>query len=175
VEFDSYVRLHSWQLLRLATFLARDHASAEDIVQEVLIRAHRRWSMIATLPHPHAYLRRMVVNESTSWRRKWGRVEPRPDPELDRHVSTDSEQVADHDELLAELAKLAPKIRAALILRYFEDLPDNEIAELLGCRTGTVRGYVHRGLKALRIELSPDPRPTEAASATALSTRKAQR
>jgi RNA polymerase sigma-70 factor (sigma-E family) len=170
VEFDEYVREHSRQLLRLATVLARDRGTAEDIVQEVLIRAHERWSKIGQLSYPHAYVRKMVVNEATAWRRRWARIEPRPDFVLDRPTPTPGDQLDDRDELLAEIAKLPSKVRAAIVLRYFEDLPDAEIAELLACRAVTVRGYIHRGLRALRIELTP-----ENTSDTTTLTRKASR
>ncbi|MEO9240655.1 MAG: SigE family RNA polymerase sigma factor [Jatrophihabitantaceae bacterium] len=158
MAFEEYARQNTDRLLRLATVLARDRGSAEDIVQEVLIRAHARWATISELAYPHAYLRRMVVNECGSWRRKWGRIRAVPDSELDGSTADHGGRHADRDELLIELTKLAPKVRAAIVLRYFEDLSDAEIAELLDCQPVTVRGYIHRGLKALRIELSgPEP------------------
>ncbi|MGI8665282.1 MAG: SigE family RNA polymerase sigma factor [Jatrophihabitans sp.] len=154
MEFEEYARQRSRQLLRLAMVITADAGTAEDAVQEVLIRAHTRWARIDTLPHPHAYLRRMVVNECLSWRRKWGRIEARPDIELDRPLADHGTLLADRDALAGEIAKLSPKIRAAIVLRYYEDLSDIEIAEVLSCRAVTVRGYIHRGLKALRIELA---------------------
>ena len=89
----------------------------------------------------------MVVNECGSWRRKWGRIHVVPDSELDGSTADHEGHHADRDELLVELTKLGPKVRAAIVLRYFEDLPDAEIAQVLGCRPVTVRGYVHRGLQ----------------------------
>ena len=154
MTFEEYAQRHTGQLLRLATVLANDRGTAEDVVQEVLIRAHARWPKISQLNHPHAYLRRMVVNECTSWRRKWGRVQAVPDIELDRSTADYGGRHADRDELLCELRKLSPRTRAAIVLRYFEDLSDAEIADCLGCQQTSVRGYVHRGLKALRIELT---------------------
>jgi RNA polymerase sigma-70 factor (sigma-E family) len=154
VTFEEYARQHTGQLLRLATVLASDPGTAEDVVQEVLIRAHGSWAKIGGLDHPHAYLRRMVVNECISWRRKWGRLQATPDSELDRSTADHGGRYADRDELLAELRKLAPKPRAAIVLRYFEDLSDAEIADSLRCQQVTVRGYIHRGLRALRIELT---------------------
>jgi len=154
VTFEEYARQHTRALLRLATVLAGDRGTAEDVVQEVLLRAHRSWPKISKLSYPHAYLRRMVVNECISWRRKWARVLVVPDLELAQSTADHGGRHADRDELLAELRKLAPKIRAAIALRYFESLSDAEIADALGCQQVTVRGYIHRGLKTLRIELT---------------------
>ena len=154
MTFEEYAQQHTTRLLRLATVLTSDRGTAEDVVQEVLIRAHANWPKISRLGHPHAYLRRMVVNECISWRRKWGRVLAVPDVELDRSTADHGGRHADRDELIAELRKLAPKIRAAIVLRYFEGLSDAEIADSLHCQQVTVRGYIHRGLKALRIELT---------------------
>ncbi|HJQ00597.1 MAG TPA: SigE family RNA polymerase sigma factor [Jatrophihabitans sp.] len=154
MTFEEYARQHTGQLLRLATVLADDRGTAEDVVQEVLIRAHRNWPKISKLSYPHAYLRRMVVNESISWRRKWGHVQAVPDLELERSTAGHEGRHADRDELLAQLRILGPKVRAAIVLRYFEGLSDAEIAESLHCQQVTVRGYIYRGLKALRIELA---------------------
>lgn len=154
MTFEEYAQQHTRRLLRLATVLASDRGAAEDVVQEVLIRAHLSWPKISRLSYPHAYLRRMVVNECVSWRRKWGRILAVPDIELDQSTADHGGRHADRDELIAELRKLAPKVRAAIVLRYFEGLSDAEIADSLGCRQVTVRGYIHRGLKALRIELT---------------------
>jgi len=163
VTFEDYARQHTGQLLRLATVLAGDRGTAEDVVPAVLIRAHGSWTKISRLDRPHAYLRRMVVNECTSWRRKWGRLQAAPDRQLDRPTADHGSQHADRDELLAELRKLAPKHRAALVLRYYEGLSDAEIADVLRCQPVTGRGYVHRGLKALRIELDVPEQPQPAA------------
>jgi RNA polymerase sigma-70 factor (sigma-E family) len=158
VTFEEYAQQHTARLLRLATVLAGDRGTAEDVVQEVLIRAHVSWPKISQLGYPHAYLRRMVVNECISWRRKWGRVQAVPDVELDRSTADHEGRHADRDELIAELRKLAPRIRAALVLRYFEGLSDAEIADSLRCQQVTVRGYIHRGLKAMRVELTDTER-----------------
>lgn len=156
MEFETYVRQHARSLVAFATVLANDPATAEDVVQEVLLRAHARWPAIAATSRPHAYVRRMVVNETTSWRRKWGRVEARPDHDLDR-VERDATVVTDaRDALVRAVADLPARQRAAVVLRYFEDLDDAEIAGVLDCRAATVRGYLHRALKTLRVDLVVD-------------------
>ncbi len=155
MTFEEFAATRLDAVLRFAVVLTNDRGLAEDVVQEVLIRAYRRWDQIGALDHPEAYVRRMVVNEFVSWRRKWARIVPHHDIGLDRGVPDESGRLAVHDALLAEVAKLPPKQRAVLVLRYFEDLPDAEIAAILGCAQTTVRGYAFRGLATLRVELDP--------------------
>jgi RNA polymerase sigma-70 factor (sigma-E family) len=154
VEFESYARAHTQQLLRFAAVLTNDNGMAEDVVQNVLIKAHARWDRIDLIDNRQAYLRRMVVNELSSWRRKWARYVPHPDPALDRQVGDGTAQIDDRAELVGELAKLPAKQRAAVVLRFLDDLSDAEIAEVLNCREVTVRGYIHRALNALRVEMA---------------------
>jgi RNA polymerase sigma-70 factor (sigma-E family) len=175
VDFEEYVQDHAFQLARLAAVVCCDRGAGEDVVQEVLIRAHDRWPKIQDLSYPHAYIRRMVINEATSWRRRLSRVEPRADVGLDLVAPVQAGQFENRDQLRTEIAKLSPKVRAALVLRYFEDLPDADIAELLSCRAVTVRGYIHRGLAALRIELAPNPGPRAEARSRSSLTRKVPR
>jgi RNA polymerase sigma-70 factor (sigma-E family) len=165
VTFEQYAAAGLDALLRFAVVLTNDRGLAEDVVQEVLLRAERRWEYITGLDHPEAYLRRMVVNEFLSWRRKWARIIPHPSAHADRPADADhAAEYAERAELLAEVAKLPRQQRVVLVLRYFEDLPDAEIALILGCTASTVRGYALRGLRALRIELADAAtgRPAEA-------------
>jgi len=152
VNFETYVTQARRPLLRYAVVLTNDPELAEDVLQEVLLRAAQRWHKIGRLDEPHAYVRRMLTNEVTSWRRKWGRVEARPDPELDRAMHDPTGVVDRRDTILRELSRLPARQRAALVLRYFEDLSDEQIAGVLGCRTTTVRIYIHRAMKTLRVD-----------------------
>lgn len=126
----------------------------EDVVQDVALKAQRRWPQLADLDHPNAYLRRMVTNEHLSWRRKWGRIVPRAEVGVESRAPRPhfAEQHADRAELMGELARLPPRQRGVLVLRYYAGLTDAEIADVLGCRASTVRGYAARGLGALRIQ-----------------------
>jgi RNA polymerase sigma-70 factor (sigma-E family) len=158
MTFEQFAATRLDAVVRFATVLTNDRGLAEDVVQEVLIRAHARWTQIESLDQPEAYVRRMVVNEFYSWRRKWARIAPRPAEELDGRtdpIADHAATIADRRTLLAEVAKLPRKQRAVLVLRYYEGLPDAEIATTLGCSETTVRGYAFRALKALRIELAP--------------------
>jgi len=156
MTFDEFAARHLPSLVRYAAVLAGDRDLAQDIVQEVLARAHVRWASIARLDVPEQYLRRMVTNEFLSWRRRWARVVPvgevtprrEPGPAPDTATAH-----ADRDALLAELARLPRRQQVVLVLRYYEGLSDAEIAQVLGCRPGTVRGYASRALAALRVSV----------------------
>jgi RNA polymerase sigma-70 factor (sigma-E family) len=143
--------------LRLATALTGEQASAEDIVQEVMLRAHRRWATISQLDRPDSYVRTMIVNEFISSRRRtWRLIPSGRATDLDTQVTPDhAARVADRAALITELDKLPRQQRAVLVLRYFEGLSDQSIAEVLGTSPVTVRGYAFRALAKLRIELTP--------------------
>ncbi|MEV4261976.1 SigE family RNA polymerase sigma factor [Kribbella sp. NPDC049584] len=153
MTFDEWTRSGLVPLLRFATVLCGSPHLAEDVVQDVAIKAQRNWARIGAADSPDAYLRRMTVNEYLSWRRKWSRYVPIA--EVESGTSPDhAEQTADHDQLLGELAKLPRRQRAVLVLRYFGGLTDNEIAETIGCTPGTVRAHASRALATLRIEFT---------------------
>jgi RNA polymerase sigma-70 factor (sigma-E family) len=152
--FEQYVARRGVALLRFAGALTGDRGTAEEIVQEVLLRASRRWPDIVATGAVPAYLRRMVINEHVSWRRKWARLVPHGEVPDRRIVSDHAERHADRAALSHELDKLPPRQRAVLVLRYFEGLGDDAIAELLGCSTGTVRSHASRALAALRIDMT---------------------
>lgn len=157
MTFDEFAATRLDAVLRFAVVLTNDRGLAEDVVQEVLIRAHQHWAKIGALEHPEAYVRRMVVNEFLSWRRKWARYVPQADVEPMMGQTTQADHAdaqAERATLLAEVAKLPRRQRAVLVLRYYEGLSDAQIADVLGCAETTVRGYAFRGLAALRIELT---------------------
>jgi RNA polymerase sigma-70 factor (sigma-E family) len=162
MTFEEYATWRLPALLRYAAVLTGDRELAQDIVQEVLARAHARWRKISQLDVPDRYVRRMITNEFISWRRRWGRVVPvsqvseREAAAPGAAIPPDAADVhAERDALLAELARLPRRQQAVLVLRYYEGLTDPEIADVLGCRPGTVRAYASRALAALRVELDP--------------------
>jgi RNA polymerase sigma-70 factor (sigma-E family) len=130
--------------VRLAYLLTGSHEAAQDVVQDAFVRLHRHWSSVET---PAAYLRRSVVNGCNSHHRRV-RLERtrRPDPAA---AAAD----LDADEISDALDALPRRQRAALVLRFYLDLPDAEAAEILGCRVGTVGSLVHRGLARLRKDI----------------------
>jgi RNA polymerase sigma-70 factor (sigma-E family) len=152
-SFDDFVADALPALLRFGHVLTGNPHDAEDLVQEALARSMRRWCR-GRPNEPMAYVRKTMVNAHlTRWRRWGSRVQLGDVPEAaaeDKHLQRSTER----DELRRALAALAPGQRAVLVLRYLEDLPDHEIAGLLGCRPATVRSQAMRGLAALRLLLT---------------------
>jgi RNA polymerase sigma-70 factor (sigma-E family) len=157
VTFDDWTRQGLPKLLRFATVLCGTSHLAEDVVQDVLIKAHRQWDRVQQADRPEAYLRKMVVNEYLTWRRKWSRFVPRSEIAPAEFAADPANQHADRDELLGQLAKLPRRQRAVLVLRYYGGLSDPEIAETLECSPSTVRAHASRALAALRIEMRSTP------------------
>ncbi len=164
MTFEEFTAERLPAVLRFAGVLTGDRALAEDVVQEVLIRAHGRWKRISRLDRPELYVRKMVVNQFLSWRRRsWRLVPSGSGSDIDHRRTPDHAlHYAERDALLGELGKLPGRQRAVLTLRYYEGLSDSEIAQVLGCTPGTVRGYASRALAALRVELTPQPEPAPA-------------
>ena len=150
--FEDFARSNLPGLLRLAGVLARDRQTAEDVVQEVLFRASRRWDHIAASASPDAYVRRMVVNEYLSWRRKWARIIPRSEIDTGILAPDHAETLAERDEMAIRLKALPARQTTVLVLRYYEGMADDQIAEILGCSSGAVRTAASRALASLRVE-----------------------
>jgi RNA polymerase sigma-70 factor (sigma-E family) len=141
-------------LLRLAVMLTGSTADAEDLLQATLLRAQRHADRIAAMNAPAAYLRKTMLHEHLSGvRRLRRRVTTTP---LAGHdVATDPTPAADQrDATWRLLATLPRQQRAVLVLRFYEDLPDREIAETLGCSEPTVRSNASRALATLRTRLT---------------------
>ena len=158
MTFEEYVRERRPALMRTATAICTDPHLAEELVQDVLVRLHRHWERVAGRGSVDAYVRRMLVNEHVSWRRKWSRVVPTPDVP-DRLLADHAGSVADRHTLRREVGDLPRRQQVALALRYFDDLSDTEIAQALGCAEGTVRSLISRGLTTLRVQLSESAIP----------------
>lgn len=150
--FEDYAQANLPGLLRLAGVLSRDRHTAEDVVQEVLFRASQRWDQVSASAAPDAYVRRMVVNEYLSWRRKWARITPRSEIDADHLAPDHAEALAERDEMAIRLKALPARQRAVLVLRYYEGMSDEQIAETLGCSNGAVRTAASRALASLRVE-----------------------
>lgn len=160
MTFEEFCEARLSELLRFATVLAVDRGIAEDVVQDVLARAYPRWVSIGVLDRPDLYVRRMIVNEYLSWRRKWSRVVPHAEL-AEVEVPDQTDRHADRALLADELASLPRRQRAVLVLRYYGGLSDEAIARDLGCTVGTVRSHASRALASLRIQLAPDRVPEE--------------
>jgi RNA polymerase sigma-70 factor (sigma-E family) len=155
-DFEGFVARSGRSLLRTAWLLTGDRGHAEDIVQVALERTAQRWARLDG--EPEAYARRTVVNLTIDrWRR--GRVRGREVPFVDLVVgsqpfaSDETGRVELRDQLWSDLSGLPPRERAVLVLRYFCDLDEAEIARTLGISVGTVKSSASRGLARLRARL----------------------
>lgn len=156
MDFDSYTAGYYDRLLGLATTLGGPQ-DAEDLVQAALVKALKSWPRIARMENVHAYVRRIVTNEFLSGKRHLRRT-PSAHLTLESVTQPDlANAVADRAALNASVSSLPPKQRAAIVLRYYEDLSDADIAATLGCRTSTVRSNITRALAALRVSSELDP------------------
>jgi RNA polymerase sigma-70 factor (sigma-E family) len=158
-EFDEFVSTHVDDLLRTAYLIVWDSAEAEDLVQECLLKVARRWPRIRRMDQPRAYARRVLVNLALDGAR--GRARRRSELEPRGAASASAfDPVAALDaraELLQALGQLPERQRAVLVLRYFNDLTEAQVAEALGCSPGTVKSSASRGLARLRAALQPVP------------------
>ncbi|MBB5803985.1 RNA polymerase sigma-70 factor (sigma-E family) [Saccharothrix ecbatanensis] len=154
-DFDQFVTERLDRLLRYATALTCDKHLAQDIVQDVLLRARQRWGRIGAMTAPYLYVKRMVTNEFLSWRRRKAAHDVSSTHatlnDLAPTVADHAVRHAERDAMRARIAVLPRKQRAALVLRYYEDSTDAEIAQILGCTEGTVRSHISRALQKLRV------------------------
>jgi RNA polymerase sigma-70 factor (sigma-E family) len=149
--FAAFVRQHGRSLFGTAYLLTGDGGRAEDLVQDTLTRLYPRWERVTAAEAPLAYVRRAVVNRFVSGQRRPSSREVALADVPDRAAAGDlADGVTDRGMLSQLLRTLPERQRAALVLRYFHDLADDDIATALGCRTGTVRSLLSRGLESLR-------------------------
>jgi RNA polymerase sigma-70 factor (sigma-E family) len=172
VTYEEFVHSRLQSLLRYAVMLTGDTHTAQDLVQETMIRVQVKWRRVVRADRPERYVQRMLTNAYIDLRRgSWLRrvtLFAEPAEPRDRDVDH-AEHNAARDEMWARLAKLPRRQRAALVLRYYEGLPDAEIADVLGCAVGTVRAHISRALSTLRAQMvpgreavAPVPRPAAA-------------
>jgi len=151
-DFDDFVRARWSTTARLAYALTLDHQRAEDLAQESFTKLWFHWGKVST-GSPEAYLRRIVTTTFLSARRRrwFGEQPTETPPEI--AVAAATGQIDERLALRRAMARLSPRQRAAVYLRYAEDLPERVVADLLGCTVGTVKQHTRRGLDALRTEL----------------------
>jgi RNA polymerase sigma-70 factor (sigma-E family) len=149
--FEAYVAARGAALLRFAALLTGDRHRAEDLVQDALAKAYLRWGRIRRADQPDVYVRRVLVNGSRAfWRRSTNHELP-VDRTADRAAPGDvSAESAERDAVRRMIAQLPHRQRAVLVLRYYEDLDDATIAEILECSPATVRTHAMRALQRLR-------------------------
>jgi len=151
--FDAWVEARVAALLRFAYLVTGSQQAAEDAVQSALVTACEKWTRVSGRDDPDAYVRRMVVNAHISAWRRSGRRESPVAEVRDATVADPARAVVEQDAVWRMCAGLPPQQRAAVVLRYYEDLEYAEIAAILGVAEPTARSHVHRALAALRREL----------------------
>ena len=157
-SFDDWAEARAATLLRFAYLVTGSQHAAEDAVQSALERACRRWIRVRRADDPDAYVRRMIVNEHVSaWRRARRKESPVAEVRAVDPIDP-ADEVARTDAVWRVCEGLPPQQRAAVVLRYYEDLEYAEIADLLGVAEPTARSHVHRALTALRSELERQER-----------------
>jgi RNA polymerase sigma-70 factor (sigma-E family) len=151
--FTAFVREAAPRLARTAFLLTADRQLAEDLLQTTLAELARRWSRVAAQGDPSAYVRTAMLHTAISWRRRrWhGEV---PTAALPERPAADTSPAHTDERLRAALAQVPPRQRAALVLRYYDDLSEAETAAALGCSVGTVKSQTAKGLARLRALLA---------------------
>ena len=156
-DFDAWVEARVAALLRFGYLVTGSQHAAEDAVQSALVSACEKWTRISRSDDPDAYVRRMVVNAHISAWRRFGRRQSLM-AEVREQGAADPTAVVDEDDAVWRVcARLPHQQRAAVVLRFYEDLEYAEIAAILGVTEPTVRSHVHRALASLRRELEADP------------------
>lgn len=152
--FDAFVVRRYGALLRTAHLLTGDRGLAEDLLQTALLQTYRRWDGLVDQEDPVGYVRRVLVTTQTSWARRFSFreqvVAATPD------TWREDTGPADRLDLWAALGALPARMRAVLVLRFYEDLSEAATAEVLGCSVGTVKSQTSRGLARLRAHLPAD-------------------
>jgi RNA polymerase sigma-70 factor (sigma-E family) len=151
--FEEFARQELPGLLRYAVMLTGDRELAQDLVQDVMVKAHRHWRRVQAADHPRRYVKTMLTRAFISWRRRWAVRSIVLADDVDGEPTRDHAlSVVDRADVWQRLATLPRQQRAVLVLRYYEQLTDPEIATMLGCTAGTVRGYASRALATLRLD-----------------------
>lgn len=155
-DFESYVAARWRPLLRAAWLLTGNWAAAEDLVQAALARVWTSWPRVCAADEPDAYVRRMLTNQFLGQQRRRSSTEL-PSAVLPDSLTPDATVHVDQRLALTRaLDELAPQQRAAVVLRYFEDLSLEQTATALGCSVGTAKSQTSRALAKLRCSVHLD-------------------
>jgi RNA polymerase sigma-70 factor (sigma-E family) len=159
IGFDAYVRRHGQRFCRTAFLLTGDHHLAEDLVQAALAKTALRWDRVVAKGDPAPYVRTVIVRTAIAWRRRrWlGEVPTSPLPEAS---TCEHGTAADRREQLHQaLVQVPARQRAAVVLRFYEDLSVADAARAMGCSVGTVKSQTAKGLARLRALLADNSIP----------------
>ena len=151
-DFREYVASRSRALLRTAYLLTGNIADAEDLVQSALAKTYQAWGRIEDRGALDGYVRRAIVNTHISWWRR-RRVDEFPTDEIpDQPVADSSDETAQADALRRAVNRLPHRMRAAVLLRFYQDMTEAEVADVLGVSQGTVKSTVSRAVAKLRAD-----------------------
>jgi RNA polymerase sigma-70 factor (sigma-E family) len=154
-RFSEFVAARQQALLRTAYLLTSDLHSAEDLVQISLAKAYLAWDRLRDPRAVESYVRKIMVNEHTSWwRRAWRRNERSMETLPESPTVDDPAGFEQRDAMWELVQTLPPKQRAAVVLRYYEDMSEAETARVLGCSVGTVKSQTSRAIGTLRARLA---------------------
>jgi RNA polymerase sigma-70 factor (sigma-E family) len=158
--FAEFVIARSHALFRTCCLLVGDRGLAEDLLQEALTTTYVRWRKLRDPALAEAYTRKVITTTAISWwrRKSWQAERPRDDvpDQPDSGAAGHADDVAVRAWLWDELQALPPRQRAAIVLRYYDDLTEVQTAEAMGCSVGTVKSQVSDALRRLRGRLGPD-------------------
>lgn len=163
-EFTAYLEARQHALLRTAYLITGDPHQAEDVVQTALAKLYLAWDKVRDRSSVDAYARRIIVNENNSlWRRGWKRREHASSRLPDTQAVHDRYDEGVSDEVWALVTSLPRRARAVVVLRFYEQLTEAEVAETLGITVGTVKSQSSRALATLRerVPAGLDPRSKE--------------
>jgi RNA polymerase sigma-70 factor (sigma-E family) len=168
--FSDFVAARSGSLFRTAYLVVGDYHLAQDLVQESLIKLYAVWPRIRGVAEAEAYARKTMVTTSISWRRRRSFHERPAEPLPETEVAGGEDAFDAQEELWRELLRVPPRQRAAVVLRYCEDLSEAQSAALMGCSVGAVKKQASLGLAKLRAQMGerltlPVPPPSDESSA----------
>jgi RNA polymerase sigma-70 factor (sigma-E family) len=153
--FSAFVDARSGSLLRTGYLVIGDYQLAQDLVQESLVKTYVAWPRIRDLASAEAYTRRVMVTTAISWRRRRSFHEQPAEVWPDGDAGDLTDPLESQVDLWDELRLVPPRQRAAVVLRFCEDLSEAQTADLMGCSVGTVKKHVSLGLAKLRHQLGP--------------------
>ena len=158
-EFEAFVAGSARSLLRTGYLMTGDLAAAEDLVQESLAKVAQRWHTVRQMSAPTAYARRVLINQARDDRRRATRRALPLEAPPENLVDDAAAALARSDQLMRGLARLSPRQRATVVLRFYEDMTEAEVAEALDCSVGTVKTQTSRALSHLRAFLGEETDP----------------
>lgn len=147
-EFTLFVQDSSARLLRYAFLISGSHDDAQELVQQTFVKVYSNWELIRDQAAAEAYARKIITREHISLWRRWGSRE-RPTMEFDEQ-SVENPDIELREAVWKALQQLGSRQRTAVVLRFYEDLTEADIAEAMGCSVGTVKSQLSRALANLR-------------------------